>query len=155
MFKLPRFGQGNLLIFNHTICFMPRIISNIFTTHSQELRKGLCKLGLTQSLVRSLPLSVLWTQSETSGLGEGDTSEWSYRSVSPNSNPHHLYSRHPGPTAIGTLLLGTSVLLPIYLQYSRVTSVQLICTNCSGDMFQQLFSAQPCGSLGLPLYLLK
>uniref|UniRef100_A0A8C6BFQ9 Uncharacterized protein n=1 Tax=Monodon monoceros TaxID=40151 RepID=A0A8C6BFQ9_MONMO len=55
---------------------------------------------------------------EAFGL-EGGTSELNYRSVSPNSNPYSLFSRHTISTATLILLLGTSLLLYIYLQQSR------------------------------------
>ena len=45
--------------------------------------------------------------------------------MSPNSNPYSLLARHTIPTAILILLLGTSLLLYIYLQQSRAAIGQL------------------------------
>ncbi|XP_022422166.2 uncharacterized protein LOC111170873 [Delphinapterus leucas] len=120
MFLLSRFGQGDLCYCLTTRCFfITRIISNILLLTNRTGERDSRRCGLIQTLLRSLPSScVLSTQSEAFGL-EGDNSELNYRSVSPNSNPYSLFSRHTMPTANLILLLGTSFLLYIYLQQSR------------------------------------
>ena len=120
MFLLSRFGQCDLCYCLTTRCFfLTRMISNILLLTNRNWEKDSRRCGLIQTLLRSLPSScVLSTPSEAFGL-EGDTSELNYRSMSPNSNPYSLFSRHTIPTAILILLLGTSLLLYIYLQQSR------------------------------------
>ena len=120
MFLLSRFGQCDLCYCLTTWCFfITRIICNILLLTNRNWERDSRRCGLIQTLLRSQPSScVLSTQSEAFGW-EGDNSELNYRSMSPNSNPYSLFARHTIPTAILILLLGTSLLLCIYLQQSR------------------------------------
>ena len=73
---------------------------------------------------KSAYFCVLSTQNEVFGL-EGDICELNYRSMSLNSSPYSLFSRHTILTATLILLLATSGLY-IYFQQSSSSDLQHI-----------------------------